>query len=114
MSVNCVNCGAAIEHSTIKCPFCGTSYFDFTHIDFNTDKPIAVKFKLPGDYIFSCLARPRLDELSVKDETVCAVDCWGSPIITLNSHKSAEASVYFDLIAQDGNRVLYTIQPPQE
>lgn len=39
---NCVNCGAAIESHIEKCPFCGTSYFDFTNIDFNRAEPVVV------------------------------------------------------------------------
>ena len=27
---NCPNCGAPLEAEVNKCPYCGTSYFDFS------------------------------------------------------------------------------------
>ena len=45
MRTNCVNCGAAIDIDEQKCPFCGTSYFDLTDIDFTASDPVAVRMK---------------------------------------------------------------------
>lgn len=42
---NCVNCGSAKEESASVCPFCGTSYFDFTDIDLGCRKPCVIRFK---------------------------------------------------------------------
>ena len=42
---NCVNCGSAKEESASVCPFCGTSYFDFTDIDLGSRKPCVIRFK---------------------------------------------------------------------
>lgn len=41
---NCVNCGAVIESHADKCPYCGTSYFDFTNIDVH-GKPVVLKIR---------------------------------------------------------------------
>lgn len=41
---NCVNCGAVIEIDAVKCPYCGTSYFDFTNIELD-GKPVVLKLK---------------------------------------------------------------------
>lgn len=38
---NCENCGAPIDMETDKCPYCGTSYFDFSNIEI--DAPIVLK-----------------------------------------------------------------------
>lgn len=42
---NCVNCGSAKEESASVCPFCGTSYFDFTDIDLDSREPCVIRFK---------------------------------------------------------------------
>lgn len=42
---NCVNCGSAKEESASVCPFCGTSYFDFTDIDLSSRKSCVIRFK---------------------------------------------------------------------
>lgn len=33
---NCKNCGAALDNENIKCPYCGTLYFDLSTIPLNT------------------------------------------------------------------------------
>ena len=43
---NCENCGAPIDMETDKCPYCGTSYFDFSNIEI--DAPIILKLKYQG------------------------------------------------------------------
>jgi hypothetical protein len=42
---NCINCGAPIEIETVKCPYCGTSYFDFTDIDLGAPVILRLKHK---------------------------------------------------------------------
>ena len=44
---NCINCGAAKDTNEIKCPFCGTTYLDFTAIDFTKHEPVVCQFVLP-------------------------------------------------------------------
>ena len=45
---NCPNCGAPLEAEVNKCPYCGTSYFDFSicQVDYRT--PMVLKFKATG------------------------------------------------------------------
>ena len=65
---NCVNCGAAKDTSELKCPFCGTTYLDFTAIDFTSHEPVVCEFVMPWSkerVIISMLALPILDEFSV-------------------------------------------------
>ena len=73
---NCVNCGAAKDTDEIKCPFCGTTYLDFTAIDFGSGQPVVCQFLLPKDFHagyrnsndrvrMSMLAMPTLDEICI-------------------------------------------------
>ena len=76
---NCINCGAARDTSEIKCPFCGTTYLDFTAIDFSSGDPVVCQFVLPnqirrdddgGRFIMSMLAIPELEEITTQRKIV--------------------------------------------
>ena len=69
---NCVNCGSAKDTSEIRCPFCGTTYLDFTAIDFTSGDPVVCQFVLPysNGTVLSMVARPVLDEISMTQNTV--------------------------------------------
>lgn len=64
---NCVNCGSAKDTSEIRCPFCGTTYLDFTAIDFTSDDPVVCEFVLPysNGTVMSMIARPTLDRIGM-------------------------------------------------
>lgn len=76
---NCINCGSAKDINDIKCPFCGTTYLDFTAIDFGSDQPVVCEFLMPqnfhdkngGRFKMSMLAVPRLEEIVA--ETGCEI-----------------------------------------
>lgn len=42
---NCPNCGAPYDVELNKCPYCGTSYFDLSFIDFDATEPFYIKIK---------------------------------------------------------------------
>ena len=65
---NCVNCGSAKDTDEIKCPFCGTTYLDFTAIDFTSRDPVVCQFVLPysGKTVMQMLAIPVLDDISIE------------------------------------------------
>lgn len=41
---NCPNCGAPLQAEVCKCPYCGTSYFDFCAMNIEDGKPFYLKF----------------------------------------------------------------------
>ena len=63
---NCINCGAAKDIDEIKCPFCGTTYLDFTAIDFSSNAPVVCEFVLPtqNKEIVQMVAIPKFNEIS--------------------------------------------------
>lgn len=62
---NCVTCGHGKDPNEIKCPFCGTTYLDFTSIDFSSDKPVVLTMVLPNKDKDICqmVTVPRLDRI---------------------------------------------------
>jgi hypothetical protein len=58
---NCPNCGAPLEAKVNKCPYCGTSYFDFSICQVDDGTPTVLKFKATGmtaDQILTTLVIP--------------------------------------------------------
>lgn len=69
---NCVNCGASKDTSDIKCPFCGTTYLDFTAIDFSSRDPVICQFVLPysDKQILSMVAIPQLNNITLNSSDI--------------------------------------------
>lgn len=57
MNKNCPNCGAPYDIDLNKCPYCGTSYFDMSAIDFENREPFYLKIKI-NNMIVTQLMRP--------------------------------------------------------
>lgn len=62
---NCPNCGAVYEPEKNKCPYCGTSYYDMSALNF---EPFYLKIKTNMDgkpaYITQ-LVKPYLDKTNI-------------------------------------------------
>ncbi len=75
---NCVNCGAAKDSEEMKCPFCGTLYFDMTALDLDGRTPVACVFKMPGYWSnvkkVTMLAAPRLE--AIEQESPSRMELW--------------------------------------
>lgn len=110
MRTNCVNCGAAIETDAEKCPFCGTSYFDLTAIDFTANDPVALKLRLPcqgGTALLSMLARPRFETLEVTTDRI-GVHGGNGKLLEVTQSRTANANISFEAVAQKNH--LYSIK----
>ena len=55
---NCVNCGHGKDPDAIKCPFCGTTYFDMTGIDVSGKTPVILMLKNYDGSVFQMKAYP--------------------------------------------------------
>ena len=102
MRTNCVNCGAAIDISEVKCPFCGTTYFDLTAIDFAPQSPPTVlKLRIPtakGSLIFSMLAKPSLETIKVTNNNMTFRGRYGEHIMQMTESVNTDVGVSFRAI----------------
>lgn len=107
---NCPNCAAPYEVQLNKCPYCGTSYFDLTSIDFEGSKPIYLKIKLPqGTLTQKCI--PHCEGIISKSETVYDYDHWGYVMRSYNPGCYLTTDVTFEGIPDnDGNIFNFTIE----
>ena len=65
---NCPNCGAVYEPEKNKCPYCGTSYYDMSALNFESSEPFYLKIKtnINGKPVYiTQLVKPYLDRLSI-------------------------------------------------
>ena len=112
MRTNCVNCGAAIDIDEQKCPFCGTSYFDLTDIDFTASDPVALRLKIPycgSKALVTMLARPRLEEFAVNTDYVYAVGKAGERLASIPISQSVNVGVSFDAVAKPNKEELFRV-----
>lgn len=98
---NCINCGAAKDTEEIKCPFCGTSYFDMTAIDLDESLPVALTVR-KGQMIIQMLALPELKSVELAEENVRVFGQYGSVVGQITKSRSATAELEFRAIAQKG------------
>lgn len=87
---NCPNCGAVYTLEDVKCPYCGTLYFDMGCLDLSENTPVFIRYKLPYDknrncvssigdsyaYVTQC-AIPRFDTIEMTYDTTDCVDWSG-------------------------------------
>ena len=73
MKINCPNCAAPIDPELNKCPYCGTTYFDMSCIDFENEKPFYLKIKTKWngiDCYITQFVKPKLTTI----EHSCSTD----------------------------------------
>ena len=114
---NCINCGAAKDTDEIKCPFCGTTYLDFTAIDFSSEEPVVCQFVLPNTNpraILSMVAIPRLNSVTTEYETVSAYGAFSTvPIAQVCTGFNVNIGVEFIPVARRSDNALLSIKVEQ-
>ena len=113
---NCINCGAAKDTDDIKCPFCGTTYLDFTAIDFTDCKPVVCQFVLPysGRTVMSMLALPQLDEISMYSDSIDITGLDGRGCRYLPSAPQMHIGISFHPLVQKDGTMLKLRQEREE
>lgn len=81
---NCPNCGAAVDISEIKCPYCGTPYFNMSQIPFQ--KPFVLKINVgTEENPIIILQKVILTNMAI--ETDPCVYYYADNVMLLKSHK---------------------------
>lgn len=113
---NCINCGAAKDTDEIKCPFCGTTYLDFTAIDFSSGDPVVCQFVLPYSKprtVLSMLAIPQLNSITA-EPNCCEIHGYGNrPIGYVNTGWDINLAVEFKPVARRSDNTLLSLKVDQ-
>lgn len=97
MKTNCINCGAPIDIDADKCPYCKTSYFDMTAIDFNSREPIALKIR-NCNMIITQLVRPVCGNVEYGCDTVDMIGPYGTVGYSATLNRYAEINIQFEAL----------------
>ena len=111
---NCPNCGAPYDVDLNKCPYCGTSYYDMSALDFSTNEPFYLKIKttINGQSCYiTQLVRPS-SELSMEicAETVDFTDVLGHTLGSYCSSRTLTTNISFQAVMSPSHKNLCTIE----
>ena len=112
---NCPNCGAPYDIDKNKCPYCGTSYYDLSALDFTKREPFYLKIKAEMNgrpcYITQ-LVRPSANfSMTCSSETVEAYDTLGRSVAIFNTSYSLTTDISFEAVCDTShNKTLMTVQ----
>ena len=71
---NCINCGHGKDPDAIKCPFCGTTYFDMTSIDISGETPVILMLKNYDGSVVQMKAYPTNFTITMDVGSTCVYD----------------------------------------
>lgn len=110
---NCPNCGAVYEINKNKCPYCGTSYYDMSAVDFESGEPFYLKIRtnMNGQQVcITQLVKPILNTIEMQTDTV---DCYvhNDKVASYISNRSLTTNINFIGISdQNGNLMTMTVE----
>lgn len=111
---NCPNCAAPYDVDLNKCPYCGTSYYDLSALDFTTNEPFYLKIKTMMNgmpcYITQ-LVRPRADiSIDFSSETVDVYDTFGSSLCAFTKSQTMITNISFEAVVSPTHKNLCTVE----
>lgn len=109
---NCPNCGAVYEIDKNKCPYCGTSYYDMSAIDFEDGEPfyLKIKTKMNGKTIYvTQLVVPKFGGLTLNNECAYAYGRYNKRLCSCVTNQILTTDVTFETVP-DKNGSLFQIE----
>ena len=106
MKLNCPNCGAPIDKETNKCPYCNTSYFDFSNVDIDNEEPFYLRIK-KGD-IYSLFSKSKNTNITFTEELVTFYGYGDKKLGNVTTSSSVEIDIEFQSVL-DKNETLFQI-----
>lgn len=114
MKYNCPNCGAAVEYDLHKCPYCGTSYFDMSCIDFEQETPVYLKLKLKlnqggNPFYITQLVIPRLTDITFNSDCVEYTNHYGQVINRMRTQNRITTNLSFSAIPMQNQEMMIAV-----
>ena len=110
---NCPNCAAVYTLEDVKCPYCGTLYYDLSAIDFTQNQPVFLKFRVPYGNTYVDLTQcaiPKLDTIEFTNEYVDATDSYGKTIKSFCTGQTVTTNVQFNAVPYRNDKSLFEIK----
>ena len=107
-TLNCPNCGAPINSETDKCPYCNTSYFDFSNIDIDEEEPFFLRIK-KGDMYITSLVKAKNTGIKFITESTSYYGYKGNiKVGDIITSRSLVLDIEFESVVQE-NGTLFTV-----
>lgn len=107
---NCLNCGAPFDVDKEKCSYCGTSYYDMSSLDINSDKPFMLKLKttMNGTECHITQLVRVLPEMNIEvtSETVDVMGYGNVPILSCESNRSVTTNLMFQAVQRKNGSLI--------
>lgn len=106
---NCPNCGAPYEILEVKCPYCGTAYFDMSMVDMDAKEPFFLKIKVNGMLIVQKVI-PETTRFEQCEDVITAHGFGENSLFKTVVSKSLATDLSFKAVVQEKDMVLAKIQ----
>lgn len=101
---NCPNCGAPLEIGEVKCPYCGTTYYDLSAIDFDSNEPIFLTIR-KNNILITQKVKPQTFSFESSCDEVFATDNKGHRLMALKTNMTLDTNITFTAIPDKNNRL---------
>ena len=105
MKTHCPSCGAPFEIGQIKCPYCRTTYYDLSAIDFDTKDPIFLTIK-KDNMLITQKVKPSLATFETTCDEVFATDKYGHKLAALCTNRTLDTNISFTAIPDEHNNLV--------
>ena len=102
---NCPNCGAILEIGEVKCPYCGTTYYDLSAIDFDSNEPIFLTIK-KDNMLITQKVKPQTLSFETSCDEVFATDSKGHRLMALKRNMTLDTNIMFTAIPDEHNNLM--------
>lgn len=107
---NCPNCGAPYEIEGVRCPYCGTAYFDMSMINMDAHEPFFLKIKVNG-MLITQLVMPTATTFEQEEETLTCYGGFGNVALSkLPVTRSLSTDLSFKAIVNQKDNTLAKIE----
>ena len=107
-TLNCPNCGAPIDSETNKCPYCNTSYFDFSNINIDENEPFFLRIKKGDMYITSLVKAKNTDVKFITESANYYGGIGNAKMTSVTTSTSVKLDIEFESVVQE-NGTLFTV-----
>lgn len=107
---NCPNCGAPYEIHEVRCPYCGTAYFDMSMVNMDAHEPFFLKIKVNG-MLITQLVIPTATAFEHEEEVLTYYGGLGDAALLKSpvAH-SLSTDLSFKAVARDGTLAMIEVK----
>lgn len=101
---NCPNCASPLEIGEVKCPYCGTTYYDLSAIDFDSNEPIFLTIK-KDNMLITQKVKPQTFSFESSCDEVFATNNKGQKLMALKRNMTLDTNITFTAIPDKNNNL---------